>query len=83
MELPVELRECIWELTAQQERNVGIRAKSKPDAKEPGPFHFVAMQRPPAILHTCVEARKVGLRYYRLSFAFDSPEQDQKSEARI
>lgn len=77
--LPTELREMIWKEACFQQRHIDIwisplsrkkfgRLLTKREVNTRSMFEVQSHHRVPLVLHTCAEARKVGLRYYSLEF---------------
>ncbi|KAG4418826.1 hypothetical protein IFR04_008031 [Cadophora malorum] len=73
VKLPPELRVMIWEVVANQPRNIDIRARGDDPEEdlctaEVPPLKFWTTQPVPGVLHANQEARQVGLKFYELSF---------------
>jgi hypothetical protein len=76
--LPLELRNMIWEFTANVPRNIDVWApiiedmsfhwKEDDDHMVFKPFRFCTSRPVPSILHVNKESRAIALRFYQLSF---------------
>ncbi|TGO20175.1 hypothetical protein BTUL_0001g01870 [Botrytis tulipae] len=79
LKLPIEIRNQIWELVANQPRNLDIWYRRLGYFEEErGQFacqvtRWVTLSAIPSILHVSRESRTIGLKFYRLDFGVKIP----------